>query len=426
MRDQLAADLESCLWRHALDPWFPRCVDKTHGGFLCDFDRAWKSNGPHEKQMEFQARQTLLAADASAAYPDAEHLKEAALHGFACLRDVMWDKDFGGWFYRTDRGGKPLQYETKHVHGFAYAITACAAVFEATGNEEALDLAKEAFQWLESFAHDEEHGGYFGYLRRDGRLILDRKDDPSASPVDGVGVPPGFRDSNVHTDMIETLYSLYKVWPDDLVRQRLEELIDLLIEKLMAPDGAVPYVFEADWTPVPHLERYGIGLQASHRLITASRFIGQKERLKEAAQRMVDHAIRTGGLPEGHGVAFAGPAVPPFEVRKHGMIVTERVWWVQFEALRTFLALDLEEGGKGTYGDHFLAHWAYIRRWLLDERKAGVYAQGLDRLSRWDRRRIRLSLNHPAASKGDPQKDGSHEGRALLYCLLHLKSERQP
>ena len=52
--------------REALDPlldaWFPRCIDHEYGGFLCDFDYRWKASGPHRKMLEFQARQTRLAA----------------------------------------------------------------------------------------------------------------------------------------------------------------------------------------------------------------------------------------------------------------------------------------------------------------------------------------------------------------------------
>ena len=60
-----AADFEAVLFRHVVDVWFPRCLDTRYGGFLCDFDRAWNESGPHHKLLEFQARQTLFAADAS-------------------------------------------------------------------------------------------------------------------------------------------------------------------------------------------------------------------------------------------------------------------------------------------------------------------------------------------------------------------------
>ena len=79
-----AEQFEAVRRRNVLDVWFPRSLDLDCGGFLCDFDRAWKSNGPHEKLLEFQARQTLLAAEASLVYPHDAILHRAALRIAKC------------------------------------------------------------------------------------------------------------------------------------------------------------------------------------------------------------------------------------------------------------------------------------------------------------------------------------------------------
>lgn len=424
MDGQLKAEFEKCLWEHVLDPWFPRCLDEVHGGFLSDFDRSWKPAGPQDKQSEFQARQTVLAATASKAYPDAQHLRKATLHGFDFLCHGMWDEEYGGWFYRTDRAGKPLMHETKHVHSFAYGISACAATYEATGDPAALDRAKQAFLWLEEFSYDPEQGGYFGYLRRDGSQILNQDDNPVSSPVDGIGVPPGYKDTNVLTDMMEALLNLLRVWPDAHVRRRLNELVDLLVDKLMSASGSIPYVFQPDWTPVAHVERFGIGLQVVPRLLEIDALIRTRDDLGSAARRMVDHVLRNGWDPMRGGLFYAAPAARPFHILGHQMVVTKKVWWVQVEALRTFCVLSADDGQEGTYHDYFLAQWAYMKRWLIDERRGGFYREGLDQLSRWNRAEFRLSPRHPIGVKGEPYKDGSHEGRALLNCLQLFNSPR--
>lgn len=421
--DALAKEFESSLWKHVLDPWFPRCLDETSGGFLCDFDRAWKPNGTHEKQIDFQSRQTVLAAEASLAYPDAHHLKKATEQGFECLHSTMWDHEFGGWFDRTDRAGKPMLHETKHTHGFTYSITACATAFEATGDANALKLAKDGFQWLESFAHDKKHGGYYGYMRRDGRLILNEEDNPVGGPLDSIGTPIGFKDANVHTDMLQALSNLYRVWPDPLVRRRLEETVTLLTDRLLSAYGAVSFLYEPDWTPVPHLERFGITIQGAHRLLEANTLLDNKQASLTAARRIVDTAMRKGWDTHRGGMFFGGPAVLPFDIQGRWTIVTDKLWWVQCESLRGLLALDLEDDGKGIYHEYFLDQWAYIKRWLIDEHRTGFFREGLDASSRRERWRIGLSSNHPAQIKGTPWKDGSHEGRALLYCIQELKKK---
>src|SRR5579872_4504359 len=57
MRAPLRNELEAEL-RRLMGVWFPRCVDREHGGFLCDFDYRWKPSGSQVKMLEYQARQT--------------------------------------------------------------------------------------------------------------------------------------------------------------------------------------------------------------------------------------------------------------------------------------------------------------------------------------------------------------------------------
>src|SRR5262249_24438429 len=160
---------ESALQHHVIDVWFPRSLDREYGGFLCDFDRRWKSCGLNDKLLEFQARHTWFAAEASLVYPRNESLREAVQHGFSYLRDALWDETSGGWFSRLDRAGKPLQ-ERKRTDGFAYAILACIATSRATSEPAALHLARESFEWIHRHAWDSQYGGYFKQLRRDGTL----------------------------------------------------------------------------------------------------------------------------------------------------------------------------------------------------------------------------------------------------------------
>src|SRR5688572_14337946 len=47
-----------------VDAWFPRTMDVEHGGFLCDFDRDWRPNGPQRKRLEYQSRQVRAGAEA--------------------------------------------------------------------------------------------------------------------------------------------------------------------------------------------------------------------------------------------------------------------------------------------------------------------------------------------------------------------------
>jgi cellobiose epimerase len=112
--------LGRALRRHVMQAWFPRCLDHEKGGYLCDFDRQWRPVGPQVRMLEFQARQTRVAARLALAFPAEGEWAEYARHGFRYLRDVMWDEEGGGsWLWLMDREGRPEAGATKHAHSGA-------------------------------------------------------------------------------------------------------------------------------------------------------------------------------------------------------------------------------------------------------------------------------------------------------------------
>jgi cellobiose epimerase len=420
-----AAEFEAALRRHVLDVWFPRSVDVEHGGFLCDFDRAWKPCGSHEKMLEFQARQTFLAAEACEAYPGEERFRQAALHGFRYLRDAMWDRDSGGWFLRLERDGRPLDASTKHAHGMAYATEACVAVHEATGEPGALDLACECFEWLERGAHDSRYGGYVGFLKRDGAPIRDPSECPRPATIDHIGTPIGLKDANVHTDLLRMLVHLYRVRPTATLADRIGEISVILSERMATPSGALHCFCQADWTPVPRIVRYGYQFQAAHRLLAAGGLTGNPQGTARMAYRLVDNALQHSWDRAVGGFRYAASEALPPALEGYSVSWFAKQWWVQAEALKTLLLVSRLEPANADYRGHFEAQWAYIRRHIIDERHGGTYSMGLDILPAW-RRRLGARLAPASATrKGSVWKDGSHEGLALLFCLRALRGDDQ-
>jgi mannobiose 2-epimerase len=392
-----------------LEPWFPRCLDTEHGGFLCDFDRAWRPSGPHDKFLEFQARQTWLAALAARRYPQDEGLREAALHGLRCLRELMWDPAYGGWFHRTDRAGTPRDEGRKHAHGAAYAIAACAEASVALADPAALELARAGFQWLEDHARDPEHGGYFGCLSRDGAVIRDPAAHPK--PRDPIGTPIGLKDANVNSDLVETLNVLLAIEPSESIQERLAELAEIVAERMSSADGMLSFYCQPDWTPLPGT-RYGTQLQTTHRLVAAGPLLGRPGLHDATAGRLFRRAVELGWDRRVGGFLFAD----------FGYLPRRREWWVPLECLRALVALGPLAGTEGER--HALADriWSYVRRRLVDERCGGLYSESVDGLSL--RRRV-LGVRFappPVTAKGSIWKDGWHEGAALLAAMAAPRS----
>lgn len=403
-----ASEFEAVLQHHVIDVWFPRSIDREYGGFLCDFDYRWKPCGRNEKLLEFHARHSWFAAEASQVYPEDERLREAVEQGFAFLRGALWDEASGGWFSRLDRAGKPID-ERKRTHGFAYAILACTAISRATGDQAALHLARESFEWIYRHARDDQYGGYFSNLRRDGTLMIH-------GPINLVGC----KDISVHSGLVEALIHLHGIWPDERVSNQLAEIVDILCNRLILPAGAHHQYYLADWTPVPHLTWFGQHLYIAFRLLCAARLLGGKEKIFVAARALIDHAIRYGLDSQRGGFYFAGPGLEPLDFYGQNLMVQKKVSWVQMGALKALLAFHGIAPDEKDYLQWFKAQWRYIQDWLLDAAYGGFYTASLEALPWWQRRWRSLAPAF-ATRKGSDWKDSSHDGLALLYCISCLQ-----
>jgi mannobiose 2-epimerase len=391
-----AAELESVLVRHVVESWFPRCLDHEHGGFLCDFNRKWQPAGPQDKFLEFQARQTWLAALLARQYPNDDGLREATRHGLRCLRETMWDSAYGGWFHRADRAGAARNEGSKHAHGSAYAIAACAEASATLGDRSAaLELARAGFEWLDAHARDREYGGYFGFLARDGSIIR----DPASysEPRDPIGTPIGLKDANVHSDLLETLTVLVSIESTEPERTRLAELAFILGERLSSPDGTLTYYCRPDWTPLPGM-RFGGQFQAAHRLVAAGGLLGTA--MNDRPAQLLRRGIEL-GWDRRHG---------GFHAADKGYRPRRREWWIVAECLRALFTLDPLAGGDNDRRRLVDRVWSHLRQRLLDERYGGLYREDLEGLG------LDLAPDR-AAVKGDIWKDGWHEGKALLVGM---------
>lgn len=412
MKETLQKDLEVEL-RRLVNTWFPRCVDWEHGGFLCDFDYRWELSGPQPKMLEYQARQTLAAARAAAYSPEFAALREIAIRGFQYLKERMWDHSLGGWYRLASRPGIPREEATKHAHGSSYAISACVACYELTGEPVCLELAKSAFSWLEEHAHDDRHGGYFVFYRQDGSPILSNDESPLPGQIlDAIGTPIGFKDANTTSDLLKCFSDLYLVWPDALLKNRIEEMLCIVRDRLVVEPGVMHMFAHPDWTPVPDFVRYGQVIRSANHLMFASEalFATADPVTKQVAKSMVDTMLRVAWDPEKGGFHLAGSSFGPTYTEDTVIFAKDKRWWFQADGMKALLAMTRLHRND-VYAAHFLRLWDYIRKYLIDAEYGGWLAAGLD--------------TNPDAKKGRKAtmwKDSSHELEALLDCQLLLKT----
>jgi len=405
---KFADETETMLRRDVLGVWFPRTVDHEHGGFSSDFSRDWQPTKSEGKFSVFQGRMTWIASQIVMRRPD---LKEQYLpivqHGVDFLSNVLWDKQYGGFFWGVDDNGQitPLYSDGKELYGISFDLYGAAAAYQATHDPRTLELAQKTFHWVDEHAHDAKNGGYFEWLARDGKVIEGNPDAVTLHAIPLGSFPIGYKSMNTHIHLLESFTQLYEVWKDDTLRQRLEELLALTRDRICVQPGVMNLYFTNDWRPIPDHDSYGHDVETAYLMLEAEDVLGHGHdpRTEHMAKQLVDHALAN-GWDEVHGGFFQdGTTFGTPESRL-------KEWWVEMEGLNSLLLMH-ERYGRDTdvYFKAFQLQWQFIKDYQTDSQFHGVYEMiGPDG----------APIN---ASKGRIWKAAYHDGRALLNVTERLQ-----
>lgn len=390
--------LERLLLENILPFWLPRIIDHERGGFQLNHDLRGNYKGDAPRRLVTQARTTwFFARVARSAYSEPSH-RDAADHGFAFLRDRMWDRSHGGFYWELSANGDAPTRSEKHLYGQAFGLFALTEYARLTGDPEPSGLARELFRLLEENAHDRLHRGY-----REA-FLADWSPAPPSTP-DPILSRPGFKLLNTHLHLLEALTDFVRLSGDPLGRARLVELIGLLSVAVVRSEiGACSDVHAQDWTPAygRHAEvSYGHDLENVWMLLDACAAAGlPQESLTEVCRTLFAYSLRYGIDRERGGFYYTGSWNRRAARR-------EKVWWVQAEAMVCALAM-YRFTGEGTYFDVF----SRTLDWIV-ERQAD-----------WEHGDWHAVISEDGAPSGDKTshwKAPYHNGRAVLHCLELLK-----
>jgi mannobiose 2-epimerase len=142
-KHKIATQMRRSMVNRLLTQWYPLAVDHECGGFLSSFTYDFKPVGNQDKMIVTQARHIWSNAKAAELFPRVRYYKMSARHGFLFLKNVMWDKQYGGFNTYTDRQGnvKKSSFAPKEAYGNSFAIYALAAYYQLSGDTSALNLA---------------------------------------------------------------------------------------------------------------------------------------------------------------------------------------------------------------------------------------------------------------------------------------------
>ena len=381
--------LEAVLLRNIIPAWYPGCVDGRYGGYDVNMDANGRRSDDGTRHLIGQTRTLwFLSRLARSAYGNPEHLA-AARHGFEFLAATMWDARHGGFFWEVTASGEVLRGD-KDSYGQAFALLALSEYATISGDHDAMSLAGELFETLETRIHDPKHPGYFEMRSRDW----------SATPERGyVGQNTAFKTMNPHLHLMEAMTSFYRLTQAPLVRARLEELVNIQRNLVYAGRySAGTELHELDWSPAKgrwNRVCYAHDLENIYLLLDADAALDLPvdEHLRRYGE-IIASCLRHGFDRKQGGFYYWG---------RHGLPATRRhkAWWVQAESLLALLQM-YQLTGNSQYGDCYLETLDWIVTRQVDWAHGEWYAE------------IAPNGRPNGGAKGDPLKCCYHTGRAML------------
>jgi mannobiose 2-epimerase len=396
-----AAEAQRCrkLLESSVTKFFlPRCLDTQHGGYYENWnDGQFLNTG--EKFLTQQARDLWFFSTLAHHGIQKDAALRAARHGYDFLQKHFHDSVHGGYYSKVKDNGD-VSDSRKHAYLNSFALYALSAYAQASGNAGALQAAKDLFGTLEAKAYDRQHGGYREFFSRNWKELTDAKEGGYVGPV-------LTKTYNTHLHLLEAFTTLYRVWPDGLVAQRLAELLE--INTLTVRHRELWFNIDQwtnDWKAVTangndKQVSYGHDIECAWLVMDACRALKRPfGPLSGWADQLVNFSIDHGYDRTHGGFYYNGIEKQPAFDRK-------KEWWVQAEALVSLLEMH-RLTGKQEYYNLYNVTLAFIEKHHLAP-GGGWYAT------------LEPDGKVKSYNRATMWQGPYHTGRALLYSALLLE-----
>jgi mannobiose 2-epimerase len=318
-----AREWRAQLGSQILPYWFDTAQDTNAGGYLLADDLKGRGTAK-EKQLVTQTRMIWGFAHAHLkGYSDTQrNYLKAAEQGYRFLLDHFLDKEHGGYFWKTDLAGQPIN-ERKIVYGQSFVIYGLMEYYRASKDIAALRHALDLYWTLQRLSHDPKHGGWVEHFERDW-TPLKLRDLRAEVEV------AGLKSANTHLHLMEALTELYLVSKDKAVKASLAEAVQINRRYFYAPrPGQSAFHRQPDWAPVTDPRSaglsYGHNVEFAWLMVAAQKALGRRPAWGQFYAHL-DHALQYGWDPVFGGVYALGEGDKP-------ATKTDKVWWVQSEML---------------------------------------------------------------------------------------------
>lgn len=340
-------------------PFWQGLKDKEYGGYYgyMGFDLAVDKKAV--KGCILNSRILWFFSNAWLVLREKEMLGEAE-HAFRFLKEYCVDKENGGVYWSLTFDGKP-EDTTKHTYNQAFAIYALSSYYDASGDEEALEMAWELYHIIENRCKDE-----YGYLEAfNVRFEPEENDKLSENGV------MAEKTMNTLLHVFEAYTELYRVTGEKKVADNIRYMMDLIADKVYNKEiGRQEVFFDRTWHSLIDLYSYG------HDIETAWLVDRGLEILDDEAYTRKLSPI-TGTITENiYRRAYIDHSL--VNEAENGIVDSTRVWWVQAEAVVGFINGYQKAPEHREYLEAAEDIWEDIKTYFVDNRSGSEWYWSLD------------------------------------------------
>lgn len=349
----LKEEVRNELTKNILPFWINRTIDSQNGGFIGRISGDGTCRPEASKGAILHARILWTFSSAYRLLKNPEYLRTAN-QAKDYLLTKFWDTENGGIYWQLAVDGTPIDTK-KQIYALGFAIYGLSEYARATGDQTALEKAKELYFSIEKYSFDKEKNGYFEAFTKEWKEIEDmRLSDKDANEK---------KTMNTHLHILEPYANLYRVWQSEELKQSIRNLLDTFLDTILDKEtGHLRLFFDENWQCKSTIISYGHDIEALWLMYEAATVIGDEnliERVKSVVP-LIAEAVKEGLQTDGALIYEKNEATGQLDMDKH--------WWVQAETVVGFMYA-FKITGNSEYADIAQKCWSFIKNKLVDKEK---------------------------------------------------------
>jgi len=374
-----------------LIPFWQKLQDDIYGGFYGELKFDLTLDKKAEKGCILNSRILWFFSNAYLLLKR-EDLLATAAHAFSFLKEHCMDREFGGVYWSLNYDGTPLD-TTKHTYNQAFAIYALSSYYDASGDEEALELAWKLYGIIEEKCKDA-----YGYLE-----AFNVRFEPEVNDKLSENNVIAEKTMNTLLHVFEAYTELYRVAKDEKVADNLRFMLDIMADKVYnEKEGRQEVFFDRTWHTLIDLYSYGHDIETAWLVDRGLEVLGDEayqKKLYPITKTITENIYRRAYID--HSLVN--------EV-ENGVVDTTRIWWVQAEGIVGFVNGYQKSPECQEYLRAAEDIWTYVKENMIDPREGSEWYWAVDR----ERHPLEKSIV-------EPWKCPYHNGRMCIEVIRRLE-----